>query len=402
MNNSVPRSARRARRFASEEAHAWARDLRLRDPITKAILVAMTLYVNGDGVCFVSLEQLAEDVEVSVDTVRRRLPWLAKIGAITRRAQWVDANGRRNGEHRGRRTTDEIRLRLETTSEEIKANIDLVDQGGTIDVIKYDDQYGDADAADCSQHEAREYEAGNGLEVGQPSHCSQGLILKPEPKPEDSPSSPPSQADSELRAFIIAWGEPIDNMSEVKKIWRALRTADRVGAPIAVAAYRAFLKAAGKKGRIRSAQAFLRQRESWPTFVEFIKKLGDPAVAAFEPVGSAAWRARCTIAKIIGSTLPVAVDVPEGRGNRFTPLAPEYIGLEKYADDDPGTWQFIEAADPRCRAWCDFLKIEPRPIVLRTKTKELHGRVFPDWPDKRTGLRLPTDWPPGRGAEVRP
>ena len=70
------------------------------------------VYVNVDGACFVSIDALADDTELAADTVRKRLAWLESIGAIARLPQWVDASGRRNGEGRGKRTTDEIRLLL--------------------------------------------------------------------------------------------------------------------------------------------------------------------------------------------------------------------------------------------------------------------------------------------------
>jgi len=110
----------RARRVASDEAHAWARSLQLNNPVGKSVLRALTLYVNGDGSCFVSIDQLAEDTDLSPDTVRRRLVWLEQIGAIVRLPQWLDGNGRRNSEARGKRTTDDIRLLIEANIEEIE------------------------------------------------------------------------------------------------------------------------------------------------------------------------------------------------------------------------------------------------------------------------------------------
>jgi Helix-turn-helix domain len=100
----------RARRIASVEAHAWAPNLRLGNPQAKLILSMVTLYVDGEGCCFVSIPALAEDCEMSPDTVRRRLAWLESIGVISRTAQWVDAQGRRNGTGQGKRTSDLIRL----------------------------------------------------------------------------------------------------------------------------------------------------------------------------------------------------------------------------------------------------------------------------------------------------
>src|SRR5579863_3542284 len=113
---------RRARRIAADEAHAWARNLRLRNLSAKMVLTALTLYVDGDGICWVSIPTLAEDCEMSQDSARRKLAWLEAIGAIARKPQWVDEYGRRNGEVRGRRTSDEIQLLLSSDPDEIEAN----------------------------------------------------------------------------------------------------------------------------------------------------------------------------------------------------------------------------------------------------------------------------------------
>jgi hypothetical protein len=117
---------RRPRRIAADEAHAWARNLRLNNPLGKLTLSMLTLYVDGEGSCFVSIEQLAEDTELAADTVRKRLAWLEAIGALARFPQWVDASGRRNGDGRGRRTSDEIRLLITADEGEIESRA----QGG--------------------------------------------------------------------------------------------------------------------------------------------------------------------------------------------------------------------------------------------------------------------------------
>ena len=49
---------RRKRRIAADEAHAWARNLRLRNPYAKLILSMLTLYVNGEGECYASVNAL--------------------------------------------------------------------------------------------------------------------------------------------------------------------------------------------------------------------------------------------------------------------------------------------------------------------------------------------------------
>jgi hypothetical protein len=101
---------RRPRRIAADEAHAWARNLRLGNPLAKLVLCMLALYVNGEGECFVSINQLADDTELDRKTVMARLGWLEKSGLVRRHMQWCDASGVRNSEGRGRRTSDLIVL----------------------------------------------------------------------------------------------------------------------------------------------------------------------------------------------------------------------------------------------------------------------------------------------------
>src|SRR5262245_8109676 len=111
----------RKRRIAADEAHAWARNLKLHNPLAKLVLCMVKGYVNGDGVCYVGIEALSEDSELAPETVRKRLAWLEQAGAIARFPQWIDACGRRNGDGNGRRTSDEIRLLLTADPDDIEA-----------------------------------------------------------------------------------------------------------------------------------------------------------------------------------------------------------------------------------------------------------------------------------------
>jgi DeoR/GlpR family transcriptional regulator of sugar metabolism len=60
-------------------------------PQAKLILSMITLYVDGEACCFVSITALAEDCELSPDTIWRRLAWLESLGLITRTPQWLDS-----------------------------------------------------------------------------------------------------------------------------------------------------------------------------------------------------------------------------------------------------------------------------------------------------------------------
>jgi hypothetical protein len=109
----------------------------------------VTLYVDGEGCCFVSIPALAEDCEMSPDTVRRRLAWLESIGVISRTPQWIDAQGRRTSDGPGKRTSDLIKLLMPGVSPS--------------------NQQGSSPR----------------LALRQPSHCGKGLISEPEPEQKE-------------------------------------------------------------------------------------------------------------------------------------------------------------------------------------------------------------------------
>jgi hypothetical protein len=54
----------RRMRIAADIAHGWARNFRLGDTLTKFVLMAITLYVNDEGSCFVGIATLAADTEL--------------------------------------------------------------------------------------------------------------------------------------------------------------------------------------------------------------------------------------------------------------------------------------------------------------------------------------------------
>jgi hypothetical protein len=194
---------RRARRIAADEAHAWARNLKLGNIHAKLVLSMLSLYVDGEGVCWVSAQALAEDCELSDDTVRRRLAWLDEIGAIARESQWIDESGRRNGEGRGKRTTDRIKLLYDADVEAIEARAAgrAVEKPANSKAISPRQQRGLNEGQDPASIR---------LASGQPPHCSGGLISEPEPEPESPPTpsggaSEPPAAMEEPEDFGPAW-----------------------------------------------------------------------------------------------------------------------------------------------------------------------------------------------------
>ena len=96
----------------SIQASEWARCQCVGDAHAKSLLRAIADYAGEDGACFPSLGRLSRDCEFSEDTVRRKIKALEDGGYLMRIKSWMDEQGRRNIEGRGRETSHEIRLLL--------------------------------------------------------------------------------------------------------------------------------------------------------------------------------------------------------------------------------------------------------------------------------------------------
>lgn len=361
----------------TRDVYEWLCHLQLDNPAAKSVLLALVLHADAEGVCFPSIGRLAQITDLDPSTVRRRLGYLQEIGVISRLPQYIDENGVRNGQ-RGRQTSDKIRLSI------------------PIEIhTREDSNNSPAVSADLTE---RTTDAG--LALAQPSHSGEGLIYEQELEQSPLPPSGGSQDDLSCRQFIDAWGEPITKPSLVEAVWATLTPAERAMALKSSTGYRAWYRSQRKPPAAISARTFLRERGGWAQWLSYAPQISKSEQLVAELAGSAAWRARCTIAKIAGTPPPAAIELPEGRGNRLPPLPPKYVALEQYADDDSGAWEFFDEMDLHCCAWCDFLHIEPRAIKVGTKIYEHNGRTYPDWPVKRHGLRVPCPWPPGYDAEV--
>jgi hypothetical protein len=382
------------RRLAIQEARAWAAGVRVGEPHAKSVLLALAYYVNDEFTCYVSIDLLASDIEVHPDTVRRRLVLLEQIGAIVRTPQWVE-NGQRNAERRGKRTTDLIKLQVDVDPSSIKPRV--VSPNGTIVIDSstgHSDEEANSDFSPGTPPGPR-HDAGHRSALAQPLHYSKDLTSEHEQ--EDSPPSPPPggscEVDAEWKEFIAAWSEPILKATVARELWRKLTQKEKSEAIAAARGYSVWRKKQRNPPRY-SAQSFLRERDAWPQFAALAGPPAASLLRVFEAVGSKPWLARVVIAKIVGTSAPVALDLPEGRGGRFNQLSEAHLTLAQFAEQDAATWQFVGANRPECIAWCRFLKIEPRPIVVATTTKEFNGREYLNWPIKEYGLWVPRPLPP--------
>jgi hypothetical protein len=376
----------RTRHVASDEAHAWARSLPLNNPNAKTVLRALALYVNGEGACFVGIEQLAEDTDLSADTVRRRLVWLEQIGAIVRLPQWLDGNGRRNSDGKGKRTSDEIRMLLQ-------ADIDDIERAAS--GLGYTEN-GDISSTETTSINPSSQQGLNSAAetvspapaLGQPSQSCEGLISEPEP--EISPQ-PPSGGTVELEGwkdFEEDWGEPILRQSIAQQIWAALKADEREFARKAARGYVVWLKQQKRPPNRLSAHLFLRERDAWEGFA---KLAADLSVANGGRYDAASFEGKAVIALHEAGRKPLGIYA--GKVRYLGEITPQILA---FADIPARSqWEWIEDRE-QIGAWNRFFNDHlsgPRGSIFRTRGIGV---------DQRKGIEVPWPWPPLKNGKTGP
>ena len=405
---------RRARRIAADEAHTWARNLRLRNHHGKSILKALSLYVDRDGWCFPGVEQLGDDCELSADTVRRRLVWLEEIGAILRRPQWINSKGCRNSDGEGKRTSDLIRMMIDA------GNDHLIEARARGEIIDEDD--GDDDKAE-EISPRRQHGLSRGVEtpspapaLGQPSHCGEGLISEPEP--ESSPL-PPSRGRECERS-----GGKVEEPEDFVAAWRSWRGHEMMGHR-RQAALEAFKKLSVEHQRLCRAaiapyNAALDRHNRTRTAVNFdlwVKRQGflefpDAKVIQAQPVPDRRWVSGDELGgmevagRVAERKVRSSLDPERGAGF-WTTMGPrpDVAALGKFRDAQADSWIEIDDNTPQFEAWRDCLQ---RWLgVNEIKTQRVHTEpldpavhrlpaIHPDFRIRKFKqvLRVPMLWPP--------
>ncbi|WP_338833267.1 helix-turn-helix domain-containing protein [Bradyrhizobium septentrionale] len=402
---------RRARRIAADEAHSWARNLRLRNIQAKILLSMLTLYVDAEGTCFVSIPSLAEDCELSPQTVRRRLSWLQEIGAISRQDQWIDDQGNRNGNGRGKRTTDKIRLLYDVDPYLIEARA-----AGRAVAEDLDETIADEGEISPACQTGLNSEVSPAPGLRQPYHSGKGLISEPEP--EDPPKSPSGGFPDDHKT--IEEGEPVEFAAAFESYvghevmrrdlaleeFRLLTQDERAWCAHAVPLYMAKLREL-KQRRPMNFHLWVRTRG----FREF------PAPGA--ALAKAAPPQRRFVQDDELKGLAVAMQIAERRELRtireqdlgegvWTQLGPQadLAAMAAFAGADRVAWRVADLGTPQFAAWRDRLALwigaEPQAerIFLEPFDPSVHG-VSASSPNFRLrkskqGFRVPAPWPPRR------
>jgi len=408
---------RRPRRIAADEAHAWARNLRLGNLQAKMVLSMLSLYVDGDGVCFVGNPALSEDCELSPDTVRRRLAWLEEIGAISRTAQWLDEYGNRNGDGRGKRTTDKIRLLYDADPELIEARArGDVESPAVSTAISPSCQRGlnstdDEVSPSCQQ--GLQDSVSPRLGLGQPSQYSQGLISEPEP---ESPPLPPSGGreaasldEVEPEHFQPAWssypGHDVMRRDLALEEFRLLSPDRQKLCRAAIPDYADKIRKLGWKPRAFHLWVRAKGFDEFPNAKLPEERPSLPTRRLVQGDELAGYTVAVRIAERRDPALVSDRDLGKGVW-RTAPVLPDLIAMAAFADVDREQWQIVDKGSEPFAAWRDRLKlwlgVEPQAerIFLEPHNPEVHG-LSPLHPNFRVrksvnGFRVPRLWPPRR------
>jgi hypothetical protein len=398
---------RRARRIAADEAHSWARNLRLNNPHAKLVLCMLSQYVNGDGICWVSATALAEDCELALNTVRSRLAWLEGIGAIARRPQWLDEYGRRNGDGRGKRTSDDIVLIIE-------AEIDLSepqndgDSPDNVEPVSPPPGGGLNNGADpiC-------YNVSPPLALRQPPNCVGGLISEPEPEsPPKTPSGGESDQDqvleSEPEHFAPAWhgwpGHEVMRRDLALAEFRQLSAEKQLLCRAAVPLFASLQTKLGRT-RVPNFHLWIRSRG----FDEFPNaRLVEPGAPSRVWIAGREIDALAIAMRMADRGEPRLIEDPEhGHGLwRNVAVPADLAALAEFASADPESWHRFDLGTPQFAAWRDRLQawlggeIQPERIWLEPFDPAVHAlpAMHADFRLRKSAkiLRAPAPWPPHR------
>lgn len=423
---------RRPRRVAADEAHSWARHLKLRNTSAKLVLCMLTLYVDGEGLCFVSIPALAEDCELSAQTVRDRLAWLEELGVIARTPQWIDDCGHRNGNGKGRRTSDLIRLMIELDVGGIEARAEESKRSGTAQA-EPDPQNVTLSPATGSDEAAEPLPSAlpSGLPSALPSDSAEGLISEPEFKPE--PESPPSPPLGDVRAdqdeiqesevvsklFLEFWrgypGHEVMSRARALEVFEAMTPQQQEHARNAAPFLAATLKKLERKPR--DAHRWLAER-GWLEYPQAAKSA--PAKSERRMIKFAELASVQLALRIAGQRPVAIINVTSEETGRSTdggfwgpPIGPDLLALAPFAEGETGAWHVAEEGSAEFAAWRDRLKdwlgcpsIEGEKIWLEPYRPEVHGLPGsdPNFKIRKStrGLRVPRPFPPRKDGTWPP
>lgn len=378
--------------IGADYARAWARQICLRNPHAKAVLMALANYMNEDGSAYPGIATIARDTDLSEDTVVGRLKWMSELGLIALFKCWIDENGRRNHDGRGRVTSSEIRFLFDVDVDEIEEKIEAnakpqALRGAALESAKsIRDQDVTSPRHGREQTPVDESVLSQGLAPGQPpppaartEELEQDSPQKP-PLP-DEPAPPIEQNEvTPYERFSEVYGEGSVRPERARSLWRALSEAERDLAIRAARGYRA-QRAAAKKS-LMDPERFLRDPNLWREFAS--KPAASAADMRTVPSASPEGRAIRCLGRLSGKT--PFVSQSNGQDVIFAkaaPATPQILALSRCVDDsgrEVVRWVKVGIDSNAFGAWRDLIGKTTglRPFVRYAETT----------------IAVPAEWPP--------
>lgn len=442
---SSAKKTRSREKLGADDASRWARRLKLGNPFAKSVVRAIANYMNEDGTAWPGVATIAADTDLSEDTVVGRLRWLETIGALAIFKCWIDDNGNRNFEGRGRPTSSEIRFLYDVAKEDIetaaaeaskpkvlRGAAKIAHEAKAATSPRPDGEQNDDQTDDASYRHGRELnEVGTGLAPGQPPPPSPRTEeLEPQ---KDSPLPPkggdPDRSGNEIQEretakteswakFEAAWQEPILRQSIARGVWWALSETEENLATTAARGYVAWRKGQKKPPNVINAHTFLRERDAWQRYAGLAppeppkpKPRISIAVDSDEFKALALCRAiaRLAPAKAQGSEIVFTGELPAGAAG----LAALVKFNRETGDVDQTDWTLAAKDSKRYVAWCQrvaewtgwpndhrYWLDKNNNIVATPQEADRENRSLPKCQD---GLMMPPlEWPPPKGTGTGP
>jgi hypothetical protein len=390
-------TARARTRIGSDDALRWARRIRINNPYAKSILRAVANYMNEDGAAWPGVDTIALDTDIAPDTVVARLRWCESIGAIVLLRCWVDENGRRNYDGRGRTTSTEIRFLFDADLDEIESNATnatkpRVLRGAALAAHEakalsprpdgeLNEDHPDADGPRPGREQT---DVSSGLAPEQPpprADRTEELDSK-----KDSPLPPKggeAQPDDGWKEFEEAWQEPILRQSIARQVWSALTVPERDLAKRAAHGYVLWRKRQPKPPNVINAHTFLREADAHPRYAA-IATSRDTTSLSLVKIDSTEGTALAVI-HAVARMRPLEISPGE-----FTLRGEPTAQLLAMAEAPPRpSWQWIEDRN-KIGAWHEFVvpwvsKNRPEFVIERNGMKG----IFAPWP-----------WPPRKDGSL--